>query len=400
MLPIAPPFPNENAFYCRFFLDLGSYLDEDNRRLHEVDFRFESDAQAYGRCPFKDSRHGYMMNKAALRQIAAHWENVLSALRFFAAVTGKKSEDESLLERAWRVTMSTMFAPMYLFKRRENPFLNGQLPVAVAGLFKIMLDVPTTIDLMLITSSQETTSECGFTEIREFADSNGILLNGEFACAGSPGLIDEVLSILFDDVLSEWSSNVQFESYFPKQKEFLLFTYYMSCQYIISLVYQLSTAFTMEFAFSDLASSGLYTPVALPNADRLPAYERRRRISLWAMMRCSDLEAVFKRLVRLVENEQRWHVLPEKRVILLEFLADTLSFCALAFRSNAGDILNAHQNYEVKFQNCVRLLQEEIERTIGTPGVFPGQPVLGPSKQLPATLLSHIIRESQGRLRG
>jgi hypothetical protein len=41
MRTVAPPFPNEDAFYCRFFTEVGSYLDAANRRLHEVDFRAE-----------------------------------------------------------------------------------------------------------------------------------------------------------------------------------------------------------------------------------------------------------------------------------------------------------------------------------------------------------------------
>jgi hypothetical protein len=293
-----------------------------------------------------------------------------------------------------------MFAPLYLFKRADNPFENAHLPVAVAGVFKIMLDVPTTIDLMLMTLTENRVPISDFRAIREFADVNLILLNGEYACAGSPALMDEALQVLFDKAEPGWNSDPLFCSYFPRKLEFLRFLYYMCCQYIISLIYQLSVTYAMEFAFTDLVRARIYKVLATDEKSRLSAYERRRRIALAALIGSSDPGRIFAKLARLVENEGHWQLPIEARFDIGEFVEESGSFSRFAATASAIDILSRHHTYAAKLHDWLKSCQRKIEDAIGAK-VFPDDLVMGPSPQVPVTVLSQVIAkcrpESQQR---
>jgi hypothetical protein len=393
---VAPAFPNENSFYCRFFAEVGSYLDEDQRRLHEVDFRHDSTADSYGKCPFADSRRGYVMNKAALRQIASQWDNIVAGVHFFAALAGRMLDDELALERAWRITMMTMFAPLYLVKRRIAPVADGSLPVALAGVFKIMLDVPTTIDLMVLTAARPHDTNWNWRDIRDFADKNLILLNGEYACAGSPALMDEVLRPLFGEPEAERdSSSPLFRSYLPDRREFLVFVHYMSCQYLAAFVYQLTTARAMELAFTELMQSGAFIPHTEVEESRPSAYERRRRIALRALIQANESGEIFAPFGRLAKHGERGSSSADPYSAVLDFLETSRSFLESVADATAPEVSHLHRRYQAEFRGWLELHQPRIEAAIGATRLFSAGPFFGPSPLLPCALLANIIESQQ-----
>lgn len=377
MKPIAPPFQNDDAFFCRFFTEVGSYIDTADRRLHEVDFRMEEGEQAFKKCPFHDSRKGYLMNNAALRQITSEWVDIREGVGFFTSLFEVDNEKDLNLARAWRISLSTMFSPLYLFKRKENPFNNGELPTSVSGLFKIMLDVPTTIDLMIMQDAQNeieiSTPKEASKQISAFADSSLILLNGEYACAGSPGLIDDIISIMFENRKYIKAALPRWSSYFPNPKQFQSYNYYMTAQYVIGLMYLISTAVSMEVAFKSLQEiDGLdFSALSTEREDKLSAYERRRRIMLNIVRDCDKGEAVFRKFYNLACDPRKWNLQVEENQGLRNCLDLSLSFLKKTDTATPQRISTLHHDYSEAVGHILAQLQKMIELTIGSKGMFP-----------------------------
>lgn len=391
MLPIAPAYPNEDAFYCRFFTEVGSYLDAANRRLHEVDFRAEENEGAFSICPFRDSRHGLLMNKAALTQITGEWNEVIQGIKFYTSLFETENGKNLDLARAWRISLASMFAPLYLYRRGHESFANGTLPTPVSGVFKIMLDVPTTMDLMFIRGHDSDIAQSSDKtmprQIQEFADKNLILLNGEYACAGSPGLIDNVVSILFENHKNDASDYGVYKRYFKEPQEFRNFVYYMSNQYIVGTMYLLATMTTMEKAFAQLQDVGLYQAAAHEAQGPLSAYERRRRIALDVMKEPANHESVLNQLASLVKDESHWKVDANGRFRISAPLAITVDFLKKTENADAELIADLHRNYQAEIETCLSISQKMAESSIGANGVFPSPVRFGDPQRNPANIL-------------
>lgn len=373
----APPYPNDDAFFCRFFTEVSSLRDAAGRPLHEVDFREQGDA--YVRCPFHDSRRGYLMNRAALTQITGEWSEILSGIRFYSSLFHGAPD----FARAWRISLSTMFAPLYLVHRAKAPYADGALPTPISGVFKIMLDVPTTMDLMVIDRRADgILHEIGShlpAEIQRYADSTSILLNGEYACAGAPGLIENTLGILFADIPPGDSRSGVFAEAFAEEEEFLAFCYLMSTQYVAGLLYLFSTMLAMERAFSQLGAAH-----GAPDGERLSAYERRRRIALEALTTSPPARsALLRRFASLVADEGCWRGSSADRLGLESLLDDSALFIGRLEGASPSAIVSAHQAYQQTVEQTLRLLQRKIADCIGatqmfSPAIRFGNPALNP----------------------
>jgi len=387
MRPIAPPFPNETAFFCRFFKDIGSYRDEDNRPLHEVDFRAEQSADSYSTCPFRDSREGYLINRAALHQIAAKWKDVLAGLQFFTSLSeGRHKECVLGLGRAWHVSLAVMFSPIYLFHRAKQPLADGGLPVEIAGLFKILLDVPTTIDLMFMKSPSDDFQDPK--AIQRFADNYLILLNGEYACAGPPTLIDEVIELLYDK--PDIALDNPFRRFFPDVPEFLEFVDHMTRQYVVAIYYQLATMFAMECAFGELSRLGLYTPLVIRDDHKFSAYERRRRIALSAMTNSDMRETALTAFAQQIKEESHRSFSAESFEIS-QALLQSQQFLREVSHLSPREILVAHREYQVQVGHFLRSCRRNIEDSIGAQGLFDEQMIAERLDCPPAQQLAEIL---------
>ncbi|MDX2028391.1 MAG: hypothetical protein SFW62_07125 [Alphaproteobacteria bacterium] len=395
MFPLAPAYPNEDAFYCRFFTEVGSYLDAANRRLHEVDFRAEENEEAFSVCPFHDTRRGFLMNKAALTQITGEWPSVIEGIQFYTSLFGVKSEQGLNLARAWRISLASMFAPLYLYKRSTAPYANGSLPTPVSGVFKIMLDVPTTMDLMFMqghnTGIASATDKTMPQQIQAFADDNLILLNGEYACAGSPGLIDNVVSILFEDRESNPDQYSHFKEYFKDSQEFLAFAYYMTNQYVMGTMYLLSTMTSMEVAYRQLRESGRYSPLVHDENEKLSAYERRRRIALEIMQDPENRESVLQQFRKLAEDGSLWGISASTVLDLSGCFERSVDFLKKVEISDARQIAELHGLYQTEIENHLIHAQRMAESSIGTHAIFPVPVRFGNPRQNPVQLLRNML---------
>jgi hypothetical protein len=318
----------------------------------------------------------------------------MTGINFFTSLYEKPDGDGLDLARAWRISMSTMFAPLYLFQRADHPVPNGQLPTPVSGGFKIMLDVPTTIDLMLIRGHDTNIASRGGVdmakEIQEFADKSLILLNGEYACAGAPGLIDNVTRTLFENVKSDPAQHAKFQEYFPKPDKFMQFSYCMTSQYVMGTMYLLSTMTAMEAAYKQLESERKYTPDTDSN-NKLSAYERRRRIALDVVIEPTNSESVLKQFASLVENESIWGVDVANKLNIRDSLDLSLGFVRNVDSMSPRDISQAHTQYQIGIENQLVLAQQKADMALGTTGMFPKEIEFDRTKRSPARLLKNIL---------
>ena len=391
---VAPPFPNEDAFFCRFFTEVGSYLDAAKRYLHEVDFRAEEEITAFSNCPFNDSRYGYYMNKAALIQITGEWEQIITGIKHFTSFFEVTTTEQLNLTRAWRISLSTMFSPLYFFHRKKNSFKNGCLPTKISGIFKIMLDVPTTIDLMVMEGLSENfnkTKDTAEKKIREFADKNLILLNGEYVCAGSPKLIDSVIKILFENNSIDNILHSDFHTYIDNKNEFLLFNYYMTSQYIISVIYLLSTMVSMETAFKQLIEQGKYIFQQSSPSLKLSAYEKRRRIAFSTVNSIQKQEETFKWLGNLIKEDNSWGIEIKYNTKISEVIEISLNFLKNSVFLDANKISGSHMTYQDKIKDYLFFHQEMAASAIGATDMFPKEINFSTNKQDPARILRELI---------
>ncbi len=377
----APPYPNEDAFFCRFFTEVSSLRDEAGRPLHEVDFREGGDA--YASCPFHDSRHGYLMNRAALSQIAGEWSEIVAGVNFYASLFCGPTD----FSRAWRISLASMFAPLYLLHRSTQRFADGALPTCISGVFKIMLDVPTTMDLMLMTEADGLAHSMEKSlpqQIQDYADSKLVLLNGDYACAGSPGLIKTIVSSLFQPPEALVAQYGRFADCISNREEFLTFCFLMSQQYVVGLIYLQSTWLAMERAFSQLGGP------APTFSERLSAYERRRRIALQSLVD-SNAETL-GRFAQLVRESHLWGVTCPLREADSALETSRL-FLESTVNCDAELITGAYEHYREAIEGSLLRIQTTIAETIGSNSMFPasvhfGDPLLHPAHQLKARVSS------------
>ena len=381
----APAFPNEDSFFCRFFTEVSSLRDSAFRPLHEVDFRESDLQQNYKKCPFQDSRRGYLINQAALEQITSEWREVLGGIAFYTALFPVGSSPDHPLARCWRISLASMFAPLYLLHRRENPFPNGAIPTSVSAVFKILLDVSTTLDLMMLQGLGNGTSLA--LQIQEYANNTGILLNSEFACAGSPKLLRVVLELLTENVASEESG--EFADYFPKRSEFLKFSYLMSHQYVISQLYQLSYMGVFEI-LSERAHD-------LPNSgEKLSAYERRRRIALSVMLNDSRRKPAFAAVCALVDQSLPWGFVETASESPRSLVGEAEELFCLAEEEKRELALRRFSEFESKVIETISDLQRQIRLLLSSETIFSEPPCFGRSGRYPSETMLHHIQKNFG----
>lgn len=368
----APSFPNDDSFFCRFFIEVGGYKDAAGRHFHEVDFRAEEQPDSFKVCPFHDSRKGYLMNFSALKQIMSEWQEIKQGLAFFSALYPADRPEDTDMGRAWRITLATMFAPVYLMHRQDASYTNGTLPTKVSGLFKIMLDVPTTIDLILLGGSQAgLTGNDAMVAIRNFADTQKILLNTDYACAGSPKLMDDINSAMFVIGNNEKAGHEAWESLFPNKGNLQLFVYLMTVQYAISQMYQISTAVSMEAAFKKAAENNISIPYTKEeNEQKLSAYERRRRYMLETVSAPDAGTTAVETYFNLVKDSTAWGIdVKTPDALGCCFDLSQAFFSSIQSRSEA-EILQNYEEYSQLIALEIQGLQKIISDSMCAPDLF------------------------------
>lgn len=261
----APAFPNDLAFHCRTFVSINSLRDELGNPLHEVDFRDELGGNVYSECPFSGSRKGKLMNQRALTEVTLSWNMITDDLQ---AILYGCSEHLRVngLQLAWVTSLVPMFVPLYqLLQSNRNP---RPLSLRSASLYKVMLDVSTTIDMYAMSNwpkyDQNISNWLG-----GFAEQNNFLVNGDYACAGSLAMIKRIAEIL-EGKKQDRPTEFEFGQLVYK------FSNVMLAIYGVGIVFQTATAVLMHYGFRKIPS---HARVAL--APEVPsAYESRRQFFL------------------------------------------------------------------------------------------------------------------------
>jgi len=362
MTVFAPALPNDDAFFNRFFIQVSGYRDTAGRPLHEVDFRAEENAAAFKKCPFHDSREGTLINHSALRQIMQDWGDIEHGLSFFAALLPSDAGHPANLARGWRISLMTMFAPVYLLHRKENRFPNGQIPTSVSGLFKIMLDVPTTFDLMFLSdpvTMKTLTGDQAARYLYNFANETTVLVNGKYACAGSPKLIGDIAKLLLVSPLPQ--NDGAWHEMFPDPGHFLRFSGLMTAQYAVSFFYQSALAVAMERLCQGEMMGGAQDDKGMP----LAAYERRRRFVLSRWKDEENWEPALRCLQHIASQDA-----PGTEKLLAGAADLTLDFLRGDKTPSVADIVGAHDIFNKGITNVIAALQKSIHEHLGVNDLF------------------------------
>jgi hypothetical protein len=348
--PIAPPVPQRNAFDLRFFERISSVRDEAKRSLHEVEFRDELSAADMKVCPYPGLRHGYLMNQAALRIIGRDWSKILAGMRFLVGQVTLQMFQHDPAVLIWARSLLPMFLPQYLLGGPVQVRVDVAIPTDVSGLFKVMLDVPTTIDLMLI--KEWSTAPCVVrpfspNTIAHYATNSGILNNSEWTCAGPPNHITRILSLLEPSDV-ESSEVTSLRDLIPAG-EYDTFAVMKIRQYALSQAFQVCTAVVMERAFARIANYNGYWHS--PGA-HLTAYERGRRIAL----RLCEAEASATRVVNRFCDVASG---PAPCAAQSEFRDTLVSAVACAQGGSGSELLDAQDKTETAFRRAVIATRRE-----------------------------------------
>jgi hypothetical protein len=188
--------------------EVNDLIDEDERPIGEI--RSNASVRAnviteYRACRYSGSRgqSGLLINFSALKQAIRSWPRVLGTVEYVrTAYLDRYPTDElSLLELA-RVSGVGLLLPAYIIFREPSRVTAGQVPVFVSVTHKLLAGVfSLTKNLLLCQVAMGNPYDKVLADantLYDFAELSGMLVGktGTEVCAGTPGMIDEILSIL------------------------------------------------------------------------------------------------------------------------------------------------------------------------------------------------------------
>jgi hypothetical protein len=150
-------------------------------------------------CPYAGSRlnHDRPMNVSALKQMLAHWEEVRGGIALLRSLYCAEAGRERLrLIDVWRLAGLTGSVADFAFLRAWDPVGDGELPAAVAVLYKAPLGVTLTTQAMWADGAARFDALAEADALYEYADRSGHFIGPQQVCAGPVALIREVLHLL------------------------------------------------------------------------------------------------------------------------------------------------------------------------------------------------------------
>ncbi|MEZ4271263.1 MAG: hypothetical protein R3C68_07475 [Myxococcota bacterium] len=148
-------------------------------------------------CPYPGHRRGLPMNVSALKHMRTHWQTVLTYLQ---ELRQRCMEHSSRPDLTWwdvhRICVAAISVPAYLTLRAERPVQDGALPPPAAALYKAMIGVYTVVRAMLKEHAAQPLPAPSVEQLQTYAETKNYLTANHEACAGPPGLIAELLSVL------------------------------------------------------------------------------------------------------------------------------------------------------------------------------------------------------------
>lgn len=186
--------------------------DVEGRPLKEQLGSLEISIEQYGTefvsCPYAGSRfrHERPMNVSALKQITSHWPEVTGGLIEVFREYRKRVPGDAPLSSfdLWRLVNTGILFPTFCAMRADGPYRDHQLPVWVAGCYKVLIGIHTAVrqlmmERVMLGEGQPDplpTAE----EMLEFLEKTLGLIGPREVCAGPPNLILRSLRVVLTGV--------------------------------------------------------------------------------------------------------------------------------------------------------------------------------------------------------
>jgi hypothetical protein len=164
--------------------------------LSDEDFQRKIETR---QCPYPGSRRNHPMNVSALRQVAAHWKEILGALVFLHDRSG--SAPLSLWEMR-RAAVAGVALPGYVLCQGGSLPVTGCLEPFFSGTSKILFDVITVADRQAEEALQRgelellLESPVDVERLVRIAEDTGAFIGPRGACAAPEALVREALTTL------------------------------------------------------------------------------------------------------------------------------------------------------------------------------------------------------------
>lgn len=174
---------------------IGDYADAEGRLLAERGAS-KTDGRTFDMraCPYRDGRYGQAMNTDALRQIRAHWDDVLPAIRTLESdnrmLFGAEADPLTRLRRVTRV-LGSLPEFLVLFQGTAS----GDIPVLAAVLYKIARGL-NTITTRLTFDDPGAAVAIEGPQLYDYIERHNLLIGRDEVCAGPKSQIVDVLSAL------------------------------------------------------------------------------------------------------------------------------------------------------------------------------------------------------------
>jgi hypothetical protein len=193
--------------YWEFFHDsvygIQGYKDDGGRPLGEQNAPPEAREGVpfeLRQCTYPDSRykHERPMNLSGLKEVSPCWGDIINSIHLLREGYLKHSGASGLnIIHLWRLSRTMAGLPGYLTNRRDHPFRTGEIPTAVAAMYKVVLGFSLTMDSLLIQGvlagfklDMTVTPEM----LIHVIESNGLFISPHGVCSGPMPMVREMLS--------------------------------------------------------------------------------------------------------------------------------------------------------------------------------------------------------------
>jgi hypothetical protein len=156
-------------------------------------------------CPYSGTRyhHPLPMNVSALRQVSAHWPSVLGGMAVlserYARYLDRPRAQPSRTD-LWKLTRLGLMLPAYLLRRARRPLRGGQIPAAVAVIYKIMLGLNRIADVQTLlgfaSGLYDQLPPWTPEHIAQFTERNDLFIGRHSVCAGTPQMAEDTFRVM------------------------------------------------------------------------------------------------------------------------------------------------------------------------------------------------------------
>lgn len=178
--------------------------DTDGRPLGEqrVPDLYASVETELAQCPYRGSRyhHPKAMNVSALRQMTSNWPAILGGLlQVHREYRGLIATGPLTIFDFYRIIGMGVLLPAYVALRARDPLRDGELPVWLGGVYKVLIGIHAPVGQLMIrkllaggASEPLPSAE----SLLEYVESTQALIGNREVCAGPPALILRALRVI------------------------------------------------------------------------------------------------------------------------------------------------------------------------------------------------------------